>query len=220
MPTLEKLMKEEKKRLEDEKRQKWENTSESEKIRIKERKMRSRKYIDRDTEDPANWTEKDLDDMVSTTLERDLFKALYESDQKKRQAGAQGKEDTDMHQKQLKEAKKKQQEQQTATPQSKGSKPEQKDMKTATKGAKDEDKTNKYKSSVEQKSSPAVKDELKPTESSQKGDNSSKTQKLCAYCKASKPKMLKCGRCLAVHYCDRECQKADYPRHKKTCQKK
>jgi tetratricopeptide (TPR) repeat protein len=215
LPTVDEMMKQEKEKLENEKHQKWDNTSESEKIRIEERKMRSKKYIERDTDDPANWTEKDFDDMVSSTLERDLFKALYESDQKKRQVVvAKGTGDTDKHQKQPQETNKKQQ---TGTSKRKDSKSDQRNTKSATKGAKDESKT---KTSMEEKASPAVKDEFKDTQSSQKADNPSKTVKLCAHCKSSKPKMLKCGRCLTVHYCDRECQKADYPEHKKTCQKK
>jgi len=37
----------------------------------------------------------------------------------------------------------------------------------------------------------------------------------CAVCSKDTP--LKCGRCKAIHYCDRDCQKADYKTHKIIC---
>jgi hypothetical protein len=43
---------------------------------------------------------------------------------------------------------------------------------------------------------------------------------ICGYCgkPESEPKeMSKCGKCKAVHYCNRECQAADWPIHKKCC---
>lgn len=43
----------------------------------------------------------------------------------------------------------------------------------------------------------------------------------CARCKKSEqPEALKrCGRCLQVCYCSADCQKADWPTHKKACKK-
>jgi MYND finger len=31
------------------------------------------------------------------------------------------------------------------------------------------------------------------------------------------PKVMKCSRCLCAEYCSVECQKKDYPKHKKDC---
>eukprot|EP01129_Flabellula_baltica_P017032 TRINITY_DN9311_c0_g1_i1.p1 TRINITY_DN9311_c0_g1~~TRINITY_DN9311_c0_g1_i1.p1 ORF type:complete len:447 (+),score=94.59 TRINITY_DN9311_c0_g1_i1:12-1352(+) len=38
----------------------------------------------------------------------------------------------------------------------------------------------------------------------------------CAHCDAPRPKK-KCGHCLTYKYCNRDCQKAHWPEHKKTC---
>lgn len=37
----------------------------------------------------------------------------------------------------------------------------------------------------------------------------------CASC--GKPASLRCARCKKVHYCSKECQKADWPSHKRVC---
>lgn len=40
---------------------------------------------------------------------------------------------------------------------------------------------------------------------------------LCASCQATKASLQRCGRCKKVSYCNRDCQKAHYKTHKKTC---
>ena len=43
----------------------------------------------------------------------------------------------------------------------------------------------------------------------------------CAFCRSRglhpMPKLKTCGRCKAVQYCSKNCQKADFPLHKKFC---
>jgi len=46
----------------------------------------------------------------------------------------------------------------------------------------------------------------------------------CAHCQKmetgnEEKKMMKCGKCKDVYYCDGDCQKQDWVRHKKTCKK-
>lgn len=41
----------------------------------------------------------------------------------------------------------------------------------------------------------------------------------CAKCAQSPASLLFCGRCKAVRYCSRECQKQDWSRHKQNCHK-
>jgi hypothetical protein len=40
---------------------------------------------------------------------------------------------------------------------------------------------------------------------------------LCGHCGKQKHDLKKCSRCMKVAYCDRDCQKADYSKHKTTC---
>ena len=42
----------------------------------------------------------------------------------------------------------------------------------------------------------------------------------CAFCKANKSKLLRCGRCKAVYYCSVDCQRPHWKTHKKICKKK
>ena len=39
----------------------------------------------------------------------------------------------------------------------------------------------------------------------------------CVFCQLRSDKLLKCGACECVNYCDRICQKNDWPEHKKWC---
>eukprot|EP00698_Gefionella_okellyi_P001891 TRINITY_DN11731_c0_g1_i2.p3 TRINITY_DN11731_c0_g1~~TRINITY_DN11731_c0_g1_i2.p3 ORF type:complete len:152 (-),score=34.89 TRINITY_DN11731_c0_g1_i2:80-535(-) len=39
----------------------------------------------------------------------------------------------------------------------------------------------------------------------------------CAYCGKTEGKLLKCARCVAVRYCNRDCQKAHWREHKPVC---
>ena len=39
----------------------------------------------------------------------------------------------------------------------------------------------------------------------------------CAYCKKSSADLKKCTKCSSVQYCDRACQRNDWPEHKKVC---
>eukprot|EP01136_Pigoraptor_vietnamica_P036606 Opistho-1_new@103421 len=39
----------------------------------------------------------------------------------------------------------------------------------------------------------------------------------CAACGKGDVKLLKCGACLVVRYCSRECQKAAWPQHRQAC---
>lgn len=41
----------------------------------------------------------------------------------------------------------------------------------------------------------------------------------CAGCHQDRPleELEKCGRCMNVYYCNKECQRKDWPLHKKTC---
>ncbi|KAI9004946.1 hypothetical protein DFJ74DRAFT_692109 [Hyaloraphidium curvatum] len=43
---------------------------------------------------------------------------------------------------------------------------------------------------------------------------------VCTYCERSSPKaeMRRCSRCRAAHYCGRECQRKDWPKHKAACE--
>ena len=40
---------------------------------------------------------------------------------------------------------------------------------------------------------------------------------ICFTCGKAAPKLLTCSQCHRAHYCDRECQRKDWPRHKKAC---
>lgn len=40
---------------------------------------------------------------------------------------------------------------------------------------------------------------------------------LCSNCKDRKKPLMRCMRCQVVSYCSKECQKADWKRHKKEC---
>ena len=42
----------------------------------------------------------------------------------------------------------------------------------------------------------------------------------CSACGAVVDNMMKCSGCHTEHYCDRQCQKVDWPVHKKTCKVK
>ena len=44
-------------------------------------------------------------------------------------------------------------------------------------------------------------------------------ENLCAVCAKPTPMNTRCSRCKARHYCGRECQKQDWPSHKKQCAK-
>lgn len=44
-------------------------------------------------------------------------------------------------------------------------------------------------------------------------------RKGCSFCKKNAEKMTKCGGCHAAYYCDRSCQKSDWPEHKERCGK-
>ena len=43
--------------------------------------------------------------------------------------------------------------------------------------------------------------------------------KKCKHCKIEKLKMQKCSVCKSARYCSVECQRADWPSHKKCCKK-
>lgn len=45
--------------------------------------------------------------------------------------------------------------------------------------------------------------------------NAMLNRNVCASC--GKPASLRCARCKSVHYCSKECQKADWPSHKRSC---
>ena len=39
----------------------------------------------------------------------------------------------------------------------------------------------------------------------------------CQTCKSTSSKLLKCQACKAVHYCDKDCQRKDWPAHLPSC---
>lgn len=39
----------------------------------------------------------------------------------------------------------------------------------------------------------------------------------CSYCHKVITNLLRCGKCRVIHYCSRECQKADWKEHKAVC---
>jgi hypothetical protein len=41
--------------------------------------------------------------------------------------------------------------------------------------------------------------------------------RICAYCGKANQKAFKCSRCQSTHYCDQNCQKNDWKKHKRTC---
>src|SRR6218665_1278061 len=45
-----------------------------------------------------------------------------------------------------------------------------------------------------------------------------KSGELCVYCRLENSKMKKCTKCKSAAYCSRECQRADWKRHKTECQ--
>ncbi|KAK6962043.1 hypothetical protein BgiMline_032111 [Biomphalaria glabrata] len=49
------------------------------------------------------------------------------------------------------------------------------------------------------------------------GDEDTMKWEKCFYCKKESYRMLKCSRCRAGRYCNKECQKKDFPQHKKQC---
>jgi tetratricopeptide (TPR) repeat protein len=72
------------------------------------------------------------------------------------------------------------------------------------------------KSQTQQKSTTTTTTTPKPTTSSPPPPP--KDNKQCQIC--DKPGKYKCASCNAVRYCSKECQKADWPAHKKICKKK
>ena len=45
----------------------------------------------------------------------------------------------------------------------------------------------------------------------------SQAARICSRCAELKLEMKKCSRCLDAWYCNAECQRADWPAHKKAC---
>lgn len=45
------------------------------------------------------------------------------------------------------------------------------------------------------------------------------TTKQCENCSKINNDLLRCSRCKIVYYCDQECQRANWPEHKKVCGK-
>ena len=43
--------------------------------------------------------------------------------------------------------------------------------------------------------------------------------KVCATCGSNNPELFKCTRCKQSYYCNVDCQKKDWPKHKLTCSK-
>jgi hypothetical protein len=44
------------------------------------------------------------------------------------------------------------------------------------------------------------------------------TLRMCACCGNIEPKMMSCSKCKFAHYCDADCQRADWKQHKLVCQ--
>ena len=51
------------------------------------------------------------------------------------------------------------------------------------------------------------------------GDASGASKKTCAHCGLAPPKRVGCTRCRAAWYCDKHCQLAAYPAHRKPCKR-
>lgn len=44
-------------------------------------------------------------------------------------------------------------------------------------------------------------------------------EKKCSNCKNERTDLLKCSICKTTFYCNKDCQKSDWPNHRQTCQK-
>ncbi|KAK0054476.1 hypothetical protein Bpfe_016052, partial [Biomphalaria pfeifferi] len=83
-----------------------------------------------------------------------------------------------------------------------------------------EDEAN-HSTPAEEVSGPVSGMELVPYKKDPNGENDDYEDTMkwekCFYCKKESYRMLKCSRCRAGRYCDKECQKKDFPQHKKQC---
>mmetsp|Transcript_21813 Transcript_21813/g.35962 ORF Transcript_21813/g.35962 Transcript_21813/m.35962 type:complete len:389 (+) Transcript_21813:211-1377(+) len=73
-------------------------------------------------------------------------------------------------------------------------------------------------------SSKSAKEKLSPADylkgrykQNAKRDAKEEVKQCCNGCGKNNAKLLKCGRCLSVFYCSKECQKTDHVTHKKEC---
>ena len=44
-------------------------------------------------------------------------------------------------------------------------------------------------------------------------------EKKCSNCKNEQTNLLKCSICKTTFYCNKDCQKSDWPNHQQTCRK-